>query len=315
MPPTTLPPSPTTASALHTLLAHVVDYAGLFPPASLAMSDAARHYAAYRASDERWMLGRFVVPAARIGELVAAMPHDARDVANGASAPWELSVLLGPDVDGDVARAAGHARSARTHVSALELRVTDAAALASAATAADTLGVARALTFCEIPGAADAERWVRAASERGLALKLRTGGVTPDAFPSTDDVARFLHACAASGVPFKLTAGLHHPLRAEYPLTYEAGCPRGTMHGFLNALAATALYGAGLDRTTVAPLLEERDARALAFDAPNGALAWRAITASGDELAAARRAFVAFGSCSFTEPVSELRALGLLPAA
>ena len=65
----------------------LVDYAGLFPPAALAMAEAARRYAAYLGSPEAWMLGRFVVPVERLDELAdAAMPYTATGATRGVSA-------------------------------------------------------------------------------------------------------------------------------------------------------------------------------------------------------------------------------------
>ena len=55
--------------ALRTLLAGLIDYAGLFPPASLDMAEAARNYEAYRAGPHSWALGRFIVPSARLNEV------------------------------------------------------------------------------------------------------------------------------------------------------------------------------------------------------------------------------------------------------
>ena len=54
---------------LRILLRGLIDYAGLFPPASLDMADAVRNYAAYREGEHAWALGRFVVPAARLEEF------------------------------------------------------------------------------------------------------------------------------------------------------------------------------------------------------------------------------------------------------
>jgi hypothetical protein len=144
-------------------------------------------------------------------------------------------------------------------------------------------------------------------------LKARTGGVTTDAFPTPAALLDFLVACRDAGVAAKATAGLHHALRGEYPLTYEPGCPRGTMFGFVATFLAAALLRAGHAPAAVAPLLEERDAAAV--DVHGDGVAWRGLHASDAALADARRhALVAVGSCSFEEPVGELRALGWWPA-
>jgi len=286
-----------------------------------------RNHAAYLAGDERWMLGRFVVPATRLGELAEAV---ARETPNGTSpngtapngtapngmASWRVSVLAASPLDAtwaaDVAHIAAFRAACAARVDALELRASAPDAMALARRAADAVAVAPSATFVEVPWSADHAAMAEAARAHGVALKLRTGGVTADAFPGADVVARFAAACVARGVPFKLTAGLHHALRGEHPLTYEPGCARGTMHGFLNVLAVAALLAAGHDVPAVAPLLAERDASAMVVR--DDALQWRGLTAGLTDLEAGRRALVSFGSCSFAEPVHELRALGLLPA-
>jgi len=134
--------------------------------------------------------------------------------------------------------------------------------------------------------------------------------VKPELFPSSAEVARFLFACAAARVPFKATAGLHHPVRCVRPLTYEKNSPRGTMHGFLNVFLAAALVQGGLAAADAAQLLEETDPKALVFDEQGAA--WRRRRVTVDALAASRSTFaLSFGSCSFDEPMAEIRELGL----
>ena len=95
---------------------------------------------------------------------------------------------------------------------------------------------------CADPTAVDTVRGLIAAmAGTGAHAKIRTGGVTPEAFPQATSVARFIHACAMADVGFKATAGLHHPVRGEFNLTYEPACPRGVMYGFLNVFMAAAL--------------------------------------------------------------------------
>ena len=140
----------------------------------------------------------------------------------------------------------------------------------------------------------------------GLRAKIRTGGVTADAFPPIGDVATFLRACKTAGAAFKATAGLHHPLRCLKPLTYAPDAPTGTMHGFLNVFLAAAM----LEHAD--GILAEVDPRAFAFN-DEGAW-WRGEHVSTEELRTMRRDFAtSFGSCSFEEPISDLRGLGFLP--
>ncbi|MDQ3948962.1 MAG: hypothetical protein M3282_01320 [Gemmatimonadota bacterium] len=289
-------------SAIRTLLAGAIDYAGLFPPAALSMDEAARNYASYHDGAHSWALGRFVVPAARLGELrecTALLP-----AATGS--PWRLAALAGPGGADDwklVQAFAGRG----VVVDALELRVrTPDDVRAAAAQLPTSLDV-----FYEIPIDSDPRPLVAAISHVGGKAKVRTGGVRADAFPRAADLARFIVRCAEAAVPFKATAGLHHPLRATYPLTYDLDSPRGEMFGFVNVLLAAAFAQFGLGTHAVVDLLLERSPAALRFST-NG-VEWRDRRVGIDALAEARGALaLSFGSCSFTEPIEELEALGLL---
>jgi len=142
----------------------------------------------------------------------------------------------------------------------------------------------------------------------GAFAKLRTGGVKPEAIPAVADVAAFIVACADRRLPFKATAGLHHPVRASHALTYEPGAPQGGMHGFLNVFLAAAFAWHG-DRD-LEPVLAETDPAAFRFDDRAG---WRDRSLDAARGREARRQFAhSFGSCSFDEPVRDLEALGLL---
>jgi hypothetical protein len=129
---------------------------------------------------------------------------------------------------------------------------------------------------------------------RGIGFKLRCGGTT--ATPPADRVAFTITACRDAGVPLKFTAGLHQPLR------------HGAVHGFVNVFVAAALASArGLDEERVRAVIEDDDAASFAFD--DDRLRWRDLSATTEEVAAARRLVVGFGSCSFDEPREGLRSL------
>jgi hypothetical protein len=166
--------------------------------------------------------------------------------------------------------------------------------------------------YVEIPVVDDPRPLVYAIARAGARAKVRTGGVTADAFPEAADLTRFLQACLKADVAFKATAGLHHALRAEYPLTYAAGSESAPMFGFLNVFLAAALLLGGASVADAHALLEERDAAALRFD--DGGVTWAGHRLGIAQLDAARERAVSFGSCSFREPIEELHALNLLPA-
>jgi len=289
-------------SVVRTLVAGAIDYAGLFPPATLPMAEAVRSYAGYRASPEAWALGRFVIPVARLEEFAAA----AAGLAAEDAAPWPLALLTGKGGadDWEDARAAdvGHAV-----IRAIELR---------ASTPEDVVTASGRLpsdvdVFFEIPVESDPCALVRAIGRARRKAKVRTGGVTADAFPDAPSLARFVVACARAGVPFKATAGLHHPLRATYRLTYDPDSASGDMFGFLNVLLAAGFAGVGLGEECVAEVLEERRPGAIRFD-PAG-VEWRGHRLTTADVARTRATLaLSFGSCSFREPIEELQSLGLL---
>ena len=296
-------------SGLHALLRDSIDYAGLFPPAGLGMSAAVANYASYRTGPHAWALGRFVVPAGRLVELEQAT-EGLLPPSNG----WRIAALLGPDATREL-EAIGefNCRHAAEGAGAAAVDVVEAKA--DSAEAAERL-LARIpgylQPYIEIPVSGDPAPLAAAVGRAGGRLKVRTGGVTADAFPSATDLARFLRAAVQAGVPFKATAGLHHPLRAEYRLTYEPGSACGTMFGFLNLFLATAFVSAGMDdAAAVERLLEERDRPALRFDA--GGVEWRGRRIDLETLRRTRESgIISFGSCSFTEPIADLQSMDLL---
>jgi len=294
-------------SAAQILLDGLVDYAGLFPPASETMRVAVERYAEYR--PDRGALGRFIVPVGRLAEFEV----EARELMprGEKSEPWGLSVLVGessPAVAEQMLKFNCHhwSGSADGHaiIDAVELK---------AGTAEEIDAHHRQLPsffqrYFEIPLGRDVEALVRAIASVGGRAKVRTGGITRDAFPPARDILSFLGACAKHNVAFKATAGLHHPVRGSYNLTYEAGSEAGTMYGFLNVFLAAALLRGGESESTILKVLEEAHGRAFEFS--EDAITWRGHRVDASNLRAVRTGFaISFGSCSFREPVDELTAL------
>jgi hypothetical protein len=291
--------------SVHTLLHGIIDYAGLFPPAGLELPEAVANYAAYRGGSSCWALGRFVVPAARLAEF----EHAAELYLPTEGQPWKLAALGGTDLAADLS--AIHRFNARRGdaavVDTIELKASTPAEIRAALAAID----GRLDAYIELPITSDPGELVAELVPAGARAKVRTGGLTPESIPSAADLFRFMLRCAAAGVPFKATAGLHHPLRGSYRLTYAPESPCGTMFGFLNVFLTAAAVNHQVPDPIARALLEESDPSALRFDEEG--VSYRGARLEDAQIRHTRRYHaIAFGSCSFTEPIDELRALGLL---
>lgn len=317
---------PVFVDARHDVLAGFIDFAGLLPPASLDLPEAVAEYRAARRGAHAWMLGAFVIPAGRLEDLasllVATMARDEE--------PWAISVIL----DGDPATAAVTAAAFEKEMTPAanavrtEVRLPEAVADGRGPQAAADAGRPSALVaasisttvvpFLEVPvatstrqgvaNAVEAIRLLSTSSRRPFGAKLRLGGLTSDVFPNPDLVAAFIVACRDGDLPFKATAGLHHPVRRH---DAKLGVMR---HGFLNLLVATALAESGADAETIAAVVAEEDGRALRVG--TAGLGWRDRHAGADVIKRVRTArFTSYDSSSFDEPIEALEALGILPPA
>lgn len=324
----------TNPRAVHALMSGLIDYAGLFPPAKLPMAKAVQNYAAYGASADAWMLGRFILPVSRLeefrGAAAAYLPKRWDEEAENGGA-WLASAIVDGDLDEDLdaifAFNAEHteARNGLALIDALEVKVPpsgdgpgggggDASPSLAFIESALEIMAEDVYPFFEVGvgGGADVRGAIAALAGADAGAKVRTGGVTPEAIPGTMAVAEFIVACAQADVPFKATAGLHHAVRGERPLTYEPGCARAVMHGFLNVFVAAAMVREfRLGAADAAAILEETDARKFMIDADS--IAWGPGRVGMESIQRTRELFaLSYGSCSFDEPVRELRALGLI---
>jgi hypothetical protein len=273
-------PAGVTSDARRELLGALIDHAALFPPASMAMPDAIEADRTARAGEYAWMLGRFICPASKLGEL----PRDAP----------ALSVVLDGG-EGDL-ESVHDARVAGRSVELVEARIDPAWIPDTQALVEAKLGEG-VQAFWELAPGRGLRGAVAAVREARAGAKIRCGGAT---VPPVEAVAEFVAACRDAGVRFKATAGLHHAIRS------------GEAHGFLNLLAAAVFaHTDGLAAEELVPLLAEEDAGAFDIDARG--LAVHGRHAGPEAIAEARKdLFFAYGSCSFGEPVEDLTALGVL---
>jgi len=302
------------STSLRALLNQSIDYAGMFPPCSLALEAALRNHAQYVRSPDAWMLGAFVLPIeqfesakqllsefdpSHILRVAALGPKTANpDAFLDALEDSEAAIrsLAGYDVD----------LISISHLEMLLPPDIDLAVLKEARAIVGDLPV-----FWEAPPERAGQSIALLAEHNSdeevasFGYKLRTGGVTADAFPTSAQIASALVTPAAYQLPIKFTAGLHHPIR-QYRDEVKT-----KMHGFLNVLGAAVLAAEHRwDADQAATMLEDENPHSFSFT--DDYFTWREWKIDIERLRYRRRFVRSFGSCSFDEPREDLRALKLL---
>jgi hypothetical protein len=298
------------AASLRALLAQSIDYAGLFPPASLDLETSLKNYARYLRANDSWMLSTFVLPLAKFGEAAWFASEfkeekSLRVSALGAKTINETDFAEELKNVGNGIQQLATVNSVR--IEQLEMPLPQKLNR-------EIFHAARSVSlrsFWEAP-AGDVEETIALLAAHNaegdaspLGFKLRTGGVTADAFPGSDQIARALVASARHRVPIKFTAGLHHPLRM---FRQEV---KAKMHGFLNVFGAGVLAREhGWNEELTAAMLDDEDAGA--FEFTDETFTWREAKISTVRIKEHRQLITSFGSCSFDEPREDLRTLKML---
>ena len=267
------------------LTAHLCDDAALFPPGNAPMPQAVSAHFDHRRADYADIVGPFVVAAgglrALATELIGRTIEVAITMPSGLGCLDEVDAILRDTPGIRVAAfeiAPEPERSAADFYRALSMRAPNAD------------------VYVEIPRDQRSDDYLREAAGSAYAAKFRTGGVTAAAYPDDAELAASIHAAVAAGVRFKATAGLHHAIRnTDLDTGFE-------QHGFLNVMLATARAQAGVEPDALAEVLADRDG-------PRVAAALMNLETQRIELL--RKAFHSFGTCSITDPVHELSALGV----
>lgn len=303
------------STARTALLSGLIDYAGLFAPESRDMAEAVEGYRDARAL-QSWMVDRFICPDHRLEELAAQLVNEPD--------PWPLSVVISHP-SGEWSKAlADYARS----LTVVELAMRDVARFSVAeirippelvekpvlaaklASVRISLGAIFDTVLFEV--VLD-DNWreslpiqLRSIKEADAGAKIRCGGSEIEDFPTPEQVATFIALAAEAGIPFKATAGLHHPVR-------HWDCDPGVRrHGFLNIAAASVFaQSVGTDAAELTEMISEEDPDA--FELTDGSFRWRHQAATTADIERTRTGFMlGYGSCSFTVPVNDLVELGML---
>ena len=302
------------AASLQALLTSSIDYAGMFPPCSLALEPALENHASYVRSPDAWMLNGFVLPVQQFDAARRLLSnfdplHPLRVAALGSKTANADTFLDALEDANSAIRSFSKYDVDLVSIAQLEMFLPDGVELVSLKEAKAIVGDLP--VFWEAPPD-KAEKTIallaKHNSDQGVATfgcKLRTGGITADAFPTSAQIAEALVKSATHQLPIKFTAGLHHPIRQFRDEVQTK------MHGFLNVLGAAILAAEHQwDANQAVMMLEDEDRESFLFT--DDFFAWREWKIDVERLRFRRRFVASFGSCSFDEPREDLRALNLL---
>ena len=304
------------AASLGALLTHSIDYAGMFPPCSLALEPALQNQAQYVRDPDAWMINTFVLPVEKFDAAVGSISLFDRKrplliSALGAKTANTDEFFDTLKITTEKIRSFSAEHVDLVSARQLEMLLPQDVDLVLLAKMGSILKSLELQAFWETP-VDSAEETIALLAEHNSATgaaqfgyKLRTGGVTADAFPASQQIARALVAAAKQRIPIKFTAGLHHPIRQFRDEV------KTKMHGFLNVLGAAILAAEHeWDEQQTSKMLEDENGASFSFS--DAFFAWREWKIATDQVKTRRKLVTSFGSCSFDEPREDLRALNLL---
>jgi hypothetical protein len=314
--------------SLKTFTDKLIDYAGLFPPASLSLAQAFHNYLFYLQGEYKWMLNKFVIPAKRLGELANLMSEMKINgkisfsiLGTGGETVNDFYKNLSDDFSRIIEFKCNNFEQISIEI--FEVRLPREALekeddydlydlLINISTQLEKSIGNNIPIFYEAPMTNNHKSTVFrivesiAGLDKGCGFKLRTGGTQPIAFPKPDQIAFAIMTCCELKVPMKFTAGLHHPIRH-----YDEGVS-SYMHGFFNVFGAGILaYTNNFDETELLDVLNDEEPYEFIFK--DEGFEWNQIQVSNSQIMEARREFmISYGSCSFEEPIEDLKIMELL---
>lgn len=289
--------------SLRAFASGLIDYAGLFPPASLELSQVVENYITYHKWAEHWMLARLICPVTQLNELGK-----------------NIRMLGGVENKVGVIGLVGSAASSTeigTNINAFHQKYGDSAQIESIECKLNELETKEAIsslvsltpytTFFETTNSDRIDEVLKLLQQVGAGFKLRCGGLKAQEFPSVEEMARSIILCREANVPVKFTAGLHHPLRHYNQTTL---CK---MHGYVNVFG-----GAMLDHVHHLPQKELEnilsDEESSHFQFTDDAFQWNNLSIDVETITSLRQSSIlSYGSCSFEEPIDDMKELGWLP--
>ncbi len=301
--------------SVHSFMSGLIDYAGLYPPANLALTPAIQNYAHYINCDDRWMLARFIIAAGRLTELNKSLM-----ALFTAERPLSLSIICPhPLTDLHLIADFKTTYGDKVNLDIIETKLPDGLIepyLVDVAAAIEKSGLALRpfyeRTFNnqwdnQLEPTIQALANYNKGGETAVGFKLRCGGVEAHMFPSPAQVSRAIILCRDHQVTMKATAGLHHPVR------HFNASVNTKMHGFLNVFGGGMLaHVHQLNMAELQTIIAEENPAAFTFS--TDIFAWHNLAINADQMQVLRQTGLSsYGSCSFDEPREDLQKIGVLP--
>jgi len=316
--------------SLKLFLSKLIDYAGLFPPANLNLKYAFNNYLDYTVnSPYSWIMAKFICPASKLAELDKLIKVEKIELTNqiplsvlGSSNVHSSEFLDSVSHDVKMISEFYGKYSGKINIDAFEVRLPNDIFSISGddvlfemikltAEKLKKINIKPIQVYFEALPNENLTALAKAISiynESGgeTGYKLRTGGVETSAYPPSGKIAFAIKTCGDFEIPMKCTAGLHHPIRR-----YNDGV-KTKMHGFINVFGAGILNVClKLPEDVMKEILEDEDAENFHFS--ESSFGWKEYHVLASRIQEAREQFmISYGSCSFDEPVDDLKKLGLL---
>ncbi|MCB0335081.1 MAG: hypothetical protein KDD62_02210 [Bdellovibrionales bacterium] len=275
---------------------NIIDYAGLFPPAQLPLTEAFSHFQNYHTGAHSALLGSFIAPVPQLESLVKIL-----DLAT----PLPVSIITtSVEADSKLISASLNLAKDALQPSSFEtkFRHEDNFQFVKSSLKGAHNIAPDAFVFFELGLSEnwelELEEYLSLISGKPLAaFKLRCGGTQ---LPSPLEAAQAITTCSRLGIPMKFTAGLHHAVRS------------GKTHGFLNMFfAAIAAFELELSLDEVLLIIENEETETLKLN--DHGIEWAGHQLTITQIDHARQHSVfSFGCCSFDEPIQDLIQLGWL---
>ncbi|MEP7146989.1 MAG: hypothetical protein ABI792_08260 [bacterium] len=318
--------------SLCTFTGKIIDYAGLFPPANLNLKNAFGNYLKYLDENYNFMLSKFICPVSlfpELKDLVSEVPsRDLKIIISALGRGGSDLNSFKKNLEEDLAIWNKFVSGLKENINVNSFEVKIPIEIISSC---DSDNIALFLDSLSnnikqqisqpvmifVEGSSN-DKWkentvslingieIHNQKNFDTGFKLRTGGTEANAFPSSHQIAFSIRKCLDRKVPMKFTAGLHHPF-PHYDSEINAA-----MHGFVNVFASGII---AMRHDISDSVLEEvlNDKNPLNFIFTDDNFSWNNWKVEIADIEYARKDLVlSYGSCSFDEPVEDLKSLHLL---